>query len=142
MVLIINGFQPLTIAAKLFIIDICESAGYASASSLLSKSAGSVAQGSSVKRVLLKFLQNQQENTRVGVFFDEVAGLCLFIKKENPKEALSCEYCETFKYTFFTEHLRMSDSKSQTISWIRLVPNITDYVKMSIKRDLSTNSLL
>ena len=39
------------------------------------------------------------------LFFNKVAGLCNFIKKESLTKVLSCESCEISKNTFFTEHL-------------------------------------
>ena len=39
---------------------------------------------------------------------------CNFIKKETLAQVFSCEFCEIFKNTFFTEHLRMTAS----ILWI------------------------
>ena len=36
------------------------------------------------------------------------ATACNFIKKETLAQVLSCEFCEFFKDTFFTEHLRWS----------------------------------
>ena len=44
----------------------------------------------SVKKLFLKVSQNSQEN---------------FIKKETLAQMFSCEFCETFENTFFTEHL-------------------------------------
>ena len=35
---------------------------------------------------------------------------CIFIKKETQAQAFSCEFCEIFKNTFFTEHLRTTAS--------------------------------
>ena len=67
----------------------------------------------SVKNVVLKILQNSQENTCARVFFNKVAGLrpqpCNFIKNET--QLSSCEFCEIFKYSFFTEHFRMTSSE-------------------------------
>ena len=40
------------------------------------------------------------------------AKACNFIKKEPPKQVLSCEFCEMFKNNFFTEHLRVTASVS------------------------------
>ena len=40
------------------------------------------------------------------LFFDEDPGLSNFIKNEALAQVLSCEFCEIFKNTFFTEHLR------------------------------------
>ena len=50
--------------------------------------------------VFLKISQNSQEITCVGVLQAN------FIKKETLKQVLSCEFCEIFKNTFFTEQLR------------------------------------
>ena len=33
---------------------------------------------------------------------------CKFIKKETPIKVYFCEFCEIFKNTFFTEHLRVT----------------------------------
>ena len=33
-----------------------------------------------------------------------------FIKKETPKQAFSCEFCEILKNNFFPEHLRVTAS--------------------------------
>ena len=44
-------------------------------------------------------------------FFNKVAGqACNFIKKETLVQVLSCEFCEIFKNTFFTEQLRTTAS--------------------------------
>ena len=48
------------------------------------------------KKLLLKMLQNSQENTCARVNF---------IKKETLAQVFSCDFCEIFKKTFFTEHL-------------------------------------
>ena len=37
---------------------------------------------------------------------------CNFIKKEALAQVFSCEFCEIFKNTFFTEHLRVTASES------------------------------
>ena len=41
-------------------------------------------------------------------FSDIFSGIeaCNFIEKETPIHVFSCEFCETFKNFFFTEHLR------------------------------------
>ena len=39
------------------------------------------------------------------LFFNKLAKVCNFIKKETLTEAFSCEFCEISKDTFFTEHL-------------------------------------
>ena len=40
------------------------------------------------------------------LFFNKVALLLNFIKKETLAQLLSCEFCKIFKNTFFLEHLR------------------------------------
>ena len=55
----------------------------------------------SIEKLFLKILQNSQENTCIEVSY---LITCNFIKKENPTQVLSCEFCESFKNTFFTEH--------------------------------------
>ena len=59
-----------------------------------------------LKTVFLKILQNSQEDTCARVsFLNKVAGYaCNFIKKETLVLVFSCEFCETFKNTFFKEH--------------------------------------
>ena len=57
--------------------------------------------------MFLKILENLQENNYVRAFFlNNVAGACNIIKKEALVQVFSCEFCEIFKNTFFTEHLR------------------------------------
>ena len=65
------------------------------------------------KKVFLKILQTSQENTCVGVFFNKVAGLQAadFFRKGSNTE-VSCEVCETFKNTYFEEHLQTTASKA------------------------------
>ena len=61
-----------------------------------------------MKKGVLEISQNSQEKTCTRVIFlNKVAGLqaCNFIKKETLAQVLSCEFCEIFKNTFFTEHL-------------------------------------
>ena len=50
------------------------------------------------KKVFLKISQILQENTCT-----RVAEACNFIKKDALAQVLSCEFCETFKNTFFKE---------------------------------------
>ena len=69
----------------------------------------------SLKKMFLKISQNSQENTFIGFSFliklqaCRLAG-CNFIKKETPIQAFSCEFCEIFRNTFFTEHLQATAS--------------------------------
>ena len=51
--------------------------------------------------VFLKIWQNSLENTCARVFY---------IKNETLVQEFSCEFCLTFKKTFFTEHLRTTVS--------------------------------
>ena len=50
------------------------------------------------KAVFLKVLQNSWENICVGVSH---TGACNFIKKETTAQVFSCEFCKTFRNTFF-----------------------------------------
>ena len=48
------------------------------------------------------------------LFFNIVAAhACSFIKKENLAQVFSSEFCEIFKNTFFTEHLRTAASNEK-----------------------------
>ena len=63
--------------------------------------------------VFLQILLNHsQESTcvRVSFLIKLQPWVCNFIIKETLAQVLSCEFCETFKNTFFTEHLRMTAS--------------------------------
>ena len=70
------------------------------------------------KGVLRKFSKFIGKQLCQSLFFNKVAGLrpqaCNFIRKETLAQIFSCEFCEIFKNTFFTEHLRTTAS---TISW-------------------------
>ena len=57
--------------------------------------------------VLLKILQNSQENTcaRVSFLIKLQAWACNFIKKETLAQAFSCEFSEISKNVFFTEYV-------------------------------------
>ena len=58
----------------------------------------------SIKKVFLKISQNSQENTcaRVSSCRPHARN---FIKRETLAQVFSCEFCEIFKNTFFTEQL-------------------------------------
>ena len=63
----------------------------------------------SIKKVFLKISQKfTGKHLCQSLFFNKV---CNFIKKETLAKAFSCEFCETFKNTFFAEHLRTTTSK-------------------------------
>ena len=47
------------------------------------------------------------------LFFNK-AETCNFIKNETLVQVFSCEFCETFKNTFFAEHLRATASVPST----------------------------
>ena len=51
---------------------------------------------------------------------------CSFIKKETLAQVFSCEFCKTFKSTFFTEHLREIASILDVFwtSYIRSIYNL------------------
>ena len=55
------------------------------------------------KKVFLKIYQNSQGKTCVRV--------SVLIKKETLAQMFSCEFCEMFKKTFFTEHFRKTASE-------------------------------
>ena len=57
------------------------------------------------KKGFLKISQNLQEKTCVGVSF--LLG--------TPAEVFSCELCEIFNNTCFTEHLRTTDSEYEKL---------------------------
>ena len=66
-----------------------------------------VARSCSVKKVLLKILQNSQENTYARVsFLIKLQTSANFIKKEALAQVFSYEFCEIIMKTFFTEHSR------------------------------------
>ena len=56
-------------------------------------------------------MQNSQGNACARVSFKKLQAT-LFNKRLRHK-AFSCEFCEIFKYTFFTEHLRATASNTQ-----------------------------
>ena len=57
----------------------------------------------------LKFRKFTGKHVCQSLFFHKVAGL-ITVKKETLAQVFSCEFCEIFKDTFFTEHLRTSAS--------------------------------
>ena len=62
--------------------------------------------------MFLEISQNLQENICATVFFSiKLQDCCNFIKKETLAQVLLCEFGEISKHTFFTEYLRMADSK-------------------------------
>ena len=67
-----------------------------------------------MKKVFLKISQNSQENTS---FFNKVTDPrpATLLKKESLAQVFSCEFCQIFKNTFFTEHLRKTNSSTQLL---------------------------
>ena len=65
------------------------------------------------EKVVLENSQNSQENTctRVSFLIKLQVEACNLIEKETLAEVFSCEFCEIFKITFFTEHLRVTASR-------------------------------
>ena len=76
---------------------------------ILNLNSEAVGRRCSVKKVFLKLSQNSQNNTCARIPFlmklqaDEA---CSYIKKEPLAQVFSCEICEFFKKTVFTEHFR------------------------------------
>ena len=58
------------------------------------------------KGVLRNFAKFTGKHLCQSLFFNQVAGgTCNLIKKETLAQVFSCEFCEIFKNTFFTEHV-------------------------------------
>ena len=76
------------------------------------------------EKVFLKISNNSQENTcpRASLLIKLQASFCNFIKKETPAQVFSCEFCEIFKSTFFTEYLRVTASDLYKPSLLRVLP--------------------
>ena len=53
------------------------------------------------KGVLKKSIKFTGKHLYQSLFFNKVAGLRHFIKKETPTQMFFCEFCEIFKSTFF-----------------------------------------
>ena len=67
--------------------------------------------------MFLKISQNSQEDTcaRVSFLIKLQAEACNFLKKETLAQVFSCEFCEIFKNTLFTEHLWVTVSEIMLI---------------------------
>ena len=72
-----------------------------------------VARRCSVKKVILEIFANFIGNicARVSLLIKLQASTYNFIKKETLAQVFSCNFCETFKNIFFTEHLRTTVSE-------------------------------
>ena len=82
----------------------------------------------SIKKVFLEISQNSQENTcaRVSFLMKFQASGCNFIKRETLAQAFSCEFCQIFKNTSFTEHFR----------WLLLEIKVIHYLLHSCKEEI------
>ena len=71
------------------------------------------------KGVLVNFAKLTGIHLCQGLFFNKVAGLrpeaCNFIKKKTLTQMYSCEFCEIYKNTFFTEHVQPTASEKLKI---------------------------
>ena len=68
-----------------------------------------------IKGVLRNFAEITWRKTTTGLHF---------IKKETPTQVFSCEFCEFFKNTFFTEHLRKTASVAYNLRCLRLLSRV------------------
>ena len=64
------------------------------------------------KSVLRNFAKFTGKHLCQSLFFNEIASLraATLLKKETLAQVFSCEFCEIFKSTIFTEHLWMTAS--------------------------------
>ena len=69
------------------------------------------------KSVLRNFRKLTGKHLCQSLFFNKVAGLCKFIKKETLAQVFSCEFSEISKSTFFTENLSTTASEK---SWLKI----------------------
>ena len=63
----------------------------------------------------------------------DIVMVCNFIKKNNLTQLFSCEFCEVFKNTFFTEHLWTTASS--------LLKVFTEAIKIIKHHQLKINDL-
>ena len=75
--------------------------------------------------MFLKISQNSLEKPLPEPFFNKVAG-CNFIKKKTLAQVLSCGFCEMFKNTFFTQHIRTTASEIHPIIFLLLPKQTLD----------------
>ena len=88
-------------------------------------------------KVFLKNLQKSQENTCVGVsYLVKLQSTCNFIKKETPKQVLSCEFCKIFMNNFF---YRTPPIAASVIAQQRFV-GLQEVLKTSWRHVLKTSS--
>ena len=71
-----------------------------------------------IKHALVGRKQSAKRSARIQLFYkcnNKVAGACNFIKKGTLALVFYCEFCETSKNTFFTEHLWTTASDTTTV---------------------------
>ena len=75
------------------------------------------------KKVFFKISQNSQENTYARVYFlvKLQVDACNLIKKETLAQVFSCEFCEIFKNTYFTEHFWKTVSITGANAFLEIV---------------------
>ena len=85
------------------------------------------------KHVLKSFSEYARKHFCRSLFIDKVAGLGLqrYLKKDSDT-GLSCQFCTTFKNTFFTEHLQPTAPENTKKSWLTWIteqaPPSSNYV--------------
>ena len=100
----------------------------------------------SIKKVFLKFLKSPESLFKL-IFRPQV---CNFIKKKTLlAQAFSCAFCEIFKNTFFTEHLRTTAAKAKNVSYmmglvsrifiIKITKNMSKNTTFCSKMQMSEN---
>ena len=111
-------------------------------------SSETVAKRCSVKKVFLKISQNSQENTCVGVSFQEYSrpsGLQLY-KKGTPTHVFFCEFCRFFKNLFcrasangcfWFAQLLQSNHKLTRYSWKKIFQKVLWNLKKSTRAGVS-----
>ena len=64
------------------------------------------------KGVLRKVAKFTGKHLRQSLFFTKIcrSEACNFIKNETQAQTFSCEFCEIYKFIFFTEHLQATGS--------------------------------
>ena len=75
------------------------------------------------KKVFFKISQYSQENTYARVYFlvKLQVDVCNLIKKETLAQVFSCEFCEIFKNTYFTEHFWKTVSITGANAFLEIV---------------------
>ena len=85
----------------------------------------------SSKKVFLKNSQCLQKTPVFECLFNKAGALraCIFIKKEIPTQASSCEYCEIFKNSFLVQHfLFIILLRDDRILWTSLGTKLTCFI--------------